>query len=583
VVDARGNKTSFTYDGLNRLLTSTDPLGKTDTRTYDKNGNLVQLQDRRGLTSTFTYDGLNRLVGETYPDSTVSRSYDTNGRLVRVADSMSGVFDFTYDSVGRLASSANQFGAVQYTYDNANRMMSRQVAGQSPASYSYDSAGKLLSASMPQASVGFSYDSNNRLVSLTRANGVNSQYAYDPAGRLLSLTHSGGQGINVPLKYVYDAGGNRSSASTVGQPLTTQTVASTYDNANRLLTSGSTSYSYDANGNLVSASGSSGSTTYTWDSRNHLQSIITSAGQTTNFLYDFSGNLIQQTDSGATLNLAQTFVLDALTDVAYLGRSTGDSLSILSGSGIDSHFAAVHQNGQVEYGLTDAINSTVQTVDQAGAMNAQFFYEPFGQTTAANSYPFQYTGRVPTTSDLYNYRARYYSSATGRFISQDPAGSGNAYRYAANSPVQAVDPRGLWTVFVGGSGSLVSGIGGQAGGGVYINGSGQGIDFGLYGSAGPAGGVEVGYGPTAGFVRGPLSNFQNLNYNASLSFGFGGTAIISPNGQVIGGALTIGDIGEISLGGQYTKTFSLSDWLSGGFQELFGGLSDPQNFCRLQP
>ncbi|WP_183081549.1 RHS repeat-associated core domain-containing protein [Paraburkholderia fungorum] len=48
---------------------------------------------------------------------------------------------------------------------------------------------------------------------------------------------------------------------------------------------------------------------------------------------------------------------------------------------------------------------------------------------------------------MYYYRNRYYSPATGRFISEDPAGwaSGqtNAYAYVNGNPVQFSDPYGL--------------------------------------------------------------------------------------------------------------------------------------------
>ncbi|WP_211612205.1 RHS repeat-associated core domain-containing protein [Paraburkholderia haematera] len=47
------------------------------------------------------------------------------------------------------------------------------------------------------------------------------------------------------------------------------------------------------------------------------------------------------------------------------------------------------------------------------------------------------------------YRNRYYSPATGRFISEDPigyaSGQTNAYAYVAGNPVQNVDPFGLAT------------------------------------------------------------------------------------------------------------------------------------------
>ena len=260
VTDAKGNKTSFTYDGVNRLLTRTDPLGHADTRTYDTNGNLVQFVDRRARIGSFAYDPLNRLVGETYTDATVARSYDANGRLLHVTDSQGGSFEFTYDAVDHLLSSSNPFGTVQFSYDKAGRTNSRQVAGQSTLAYSYDPADNLLSTSMPQASANFGYDADNRLVSITRGNGVNSQYVYDPASRLLSISDSGGQGVSNSEVYAYDSVGNRFvQASNAAQPLITQGAANTFDNANRLLTSGETSYSYDANGNLTSAVNPAGS------------------------------------------------------------------------------------------------------------------------------------------------------------------------------------------------------------------------------------------------------------------------------------------------------------------------------------
>ena len=51
---------------MNRLLSRTDPLGKSDTRAWDTNGNLIQYVDRRGRTSSLTYDNLNRLVRDLF-------------------------------------------------------------------------------------------------------------------------------------------------------------------------------------------------------------------------------------------------------------------------------------------------------------------------------------------------------------------------------------------------------------------------------------------------------------------------------------------------------------------------------------
>src|SRR6185436_6053854 len=111
-----------------------------------------------------------------------------------------------------------------------------------------------------------------------------------------------------------------------------------------------------------------------------------------------------------------------LTNVAQQTSSDGNTLSVLTGQAVDSHFATLRANGEVEYALTDAINSTVSTVDQTGAVKSRFKYEPFGDTTrSATDFPFQFTGRVPVSSRLYYYRARYYDTQTGRFLSEDPA------------------------------------------------------------------------------------------------------------------------------------------------------------------
>jgi len=48
-------------------------------------------------------------------------------------------------------------------------------------------------------------------------------------------------------------------------------------------------------------------------------------------------------------------------------------------------------------------------------------------------------------TDLYYYRARYYDSSVGRFISEDPIGINggiNFYAFVGNSPVDLVDPSG---------------------------------------------------------------------------------------------------------------------------------------------
>ena len=62
-----------------------------------------------------------------------------------------------------------------------------------------------------------------------------------------------------------------------------------------------------------------------------------------------------------------------------------------------------------------------------GTIQSAYTYGPFGNTSIAGLAginEFQFTGRENDGNGLYYYRARYYSPALGRFISEDPAGVG---------------------------------------------------------------------------------------------------------------------------------------------------------------
>ena len=450
LTDARNKATTFAYDALNRLTMRTDPVGKADTRGYDSNGNMVSFTDRRGQTSTFAYDDLNRLIREQYTDgSVVTRSYSVGGRLVQVTDSGGGSFTFGYDLTESLVSSNGPTGSVKYVRDDLHRVQQRQVVGQPPVDYAYDPVGNLTGASILQAAVTYAYDADNRPSILTRSNGVKTDYSYDPVGQLLSIVHSRGASSLLSLVYSYDATGQRISLqSSSTQPLVTGAATATVDDANRLVQRGSTSFTYDANGNLTTETAPTGTTAYAWDARNRLSRVVTPDGQTTDFSYDFSGNLIRQADSGPLTNVSRSYTLDILTNVAFQQSSDGNQLSILTDMSIDSHLATSQPGGQLEFVLSDVLNSTVGTVDQTGALKGQFAYEPFGETKASGSnYPFQFTGRPPISNGLYYLRARFYNAATGRFISEDPiglnAGDPNLYRYARSTPVNLTDALGL--------------------------------------------------------------------------------------------------------------------------------------------
>jgi len=77
----------------------------------------------------------------------------------------------------------------------------------------------------------------------------------------------------------------------------------------------------------------------------------------------------------------------------------------------------------------------------------QRIYEGGRKRRKASDSPFQYTGSENDNTDLYYYRARYYSPELQRFISEDPIGllgGINFFIYVGNNSVNSKDPFGLW-------------------------------------------------------------------------------------------------------------------------------------------
>lgn len=96
-----------------------------------------------------------------------------------------------------------------------------------------------------------------------------------------------------------------------------------------------------------------------------------------------------------------------------------------------------------------ALGSTVALAGASGGVTASFSYEPYGKSEKSGSADtsVRFTGREDDgATKLQYFRARYYLSSVGRFISEDPIGLQgglNEYAYANGDPLSYTDPLGL--------------------------------------------------------------------------------------------------------------------------------------------
>ncbi|KAB7779208.1 hypothetical protein CEK65_06250 [Xanthomonas sp. LMG 12459] len=153
------------------------------------------------------------------------------------------------------------------------------------------------------------------------------------------------------------------------------------------------------------------------------------------------GRRIKKAEGGQTISYLYNG-LDAVQET-----QGGTVNAILTGLGIDERYARNEASGRA-YFLSDALGSTRALTNASGALIQRYDYTPYGKTSKANtgaSNPYQYTGRERDTSGLYCYRARYYSSIVGRFLSEDPiglTGGMNSYACVNGDPLSYRDPSG---------------------------------------------------------------------------------------------------------------------------------------------
>src|SRR4029077_12757374 len=104
----------LTYDGLNRLVTVTDPASRYLTFTYASNTSflITGVTASVGPSLTYGYDTQNRLSQVTKPDqTTLTFQYDSNSNITAVLDSNNKVLEsHTYDSNHRGLTSSRANG-----------------------------------------------------------------------------------------------------------------------------------------------------------------------------------------------------------------------------------------------------------------------------------------------------------------------------------------------------------------------------------------------------------------------------------------------------------------------------------------
>ena len=317
--DHFGNVTQITYDFLGRKRTMDDANMGHWEYSYDDNGNLISQTDSKYQTISFAYDAINRLISKTYPDgSQVRYTYDTCptatcgglagenypiGKLLKAEDA-SGIQTFRYDRLGRVVQdqkSIDDGNDYSFTrvYDALGRVSSLEYPDGDIMALTFNSMGEaetltLIKPDQTQAPIISNVDYNvaGQITLLQYGNGVRTDYTYSPQNFRLQDLLTRGPG-NVTLQQLHYAFNNVGNVTDITDSVNTNTQHFQYDDLDRLIQAqgsyGTHLFQYNAVGNMTRKH--TASLFYQDYAHPHAVTQYLNGSENITYQYDPNGNL----------------------------------------------------------------------------------------------------------------------------------------------------------------------------------------------------------------------------------------------------------------------------------------------------
>jgi RHS repeat-associated protein len=295
---------------------------------------------------------------------------------------------------------------------------------------------------------GYTIDNASRITGLSDS-GLSSNsftFGYDLLDRVTSGTSTG-----KTRGYTYDANSNQ--LTTTGTVAFTDTIASTSNRLSSTTGGIARTYGYDPAGNTTSYTGDS----FTFNDRGRMSQAIVN-GSSTNYIYNALGQLIEKSGNGGTTLIVYDeagHILGEYTSTGALIEETiwmGDTpvaTLLPNGSGISIYYVHSDHLGTPRKVTRPSDNGLMWRwdPDTFGSLGPNTNPAGLGTFIYNLRFPGQYA--LPESGLYYNY-LRDYDPQTGRYIESDSVGLRggiNTYTYVESDPVNGIDPFGRSKIY----------------------------------------------------------------------------------------------------------------------------------------
>ncbi|MFD2162259.1 DUF6443 domain-containing protein [Paradesertivirga mongoliensis] len=427
---------------------------------YDGDGRVIQKKSENHLGGT---DIVNNTYSFTDELLTSTRIHTVNGNTTTIADR------YEYDHAGRKKKSFQQIGGTEVTlsnsdYNEAGQLKTKELHSANNSAYihntqySYNERGWKRTIAGSKFNLTLAYDTdiltgatpsfNGNITEArytTDHSGTNQiRYEYDKANRLIRSVHA--QGVLTEDNIQYDLMGNiqyleRGNYGNLSYTYNGNQLSSVSGYLNK------TYSDYDANGNMRA----DGTKQYFYNILN-LPSLVQHQGGGTilTYTYDAERNKLQSTGSTGTW--------DYLDGIHY----QNNQLKFINNEEGRAVYNSSAGTFKYEYALEDHLGNARVYIDESGGQARVIQEDEYysfglrrGRYDYASNNRYLYNGKeLQDEIGMYDYGARFYDPAIGRWHSVDPRveedDEWSPYNYVRNNPVLYNDPDGeLWNVVIG--------------------------------------------------------------------------------------------------------------------------------------
>lgn len=332
IEDPLGNTESYSYDIFGNRTVLIDGNGNKTTNIYNEENELISVKDAKGFTTSYLYDGEGNLTEITNAKGDKKKyEYNEFNNLTKIVDSLNRSTSFVSDKYGNQTKVLNPNNtSVSNAYDMLKRLISISYNEVKQFDLEYDLNDNVTKVTKTNGPITtFLYDLNNRLTSETEGANTTS-YIYDNNSNIKELFIPGGSQTsfiynkldlirsilknNVTIaNYIYNENGQVLSIY-----FTNGTYASfEYNGANQLVSLTNYNlngivmerflYKYATNGNIISVQTTKGTINYQYDQLNQLTQETFLDGTTVSYEYDSVGNRTKKTLTKGTTSTITTY------------------------------------------------------------------------------------------------------------------------------------------------------------------------------------------------------------------------------------------------------------------------------------